>query len=102
MGYPKSIEVEGRHRDVLEYVGIHGPSQMGEIDLEAKRRAIRPLGQWNTIEISSKGGQVQSRLNGVLVSSTPRTDLYDYAGHIVFQIQGAKMYWRNIRVRAEP
>ena len=101
-GYPKSIEVEGRHRDLLEYVGIHGPGEMGEIDLEAKRRAIRPLGQWNAIEISSKDGQVQSRLNGVLVSSSAATDFYDYAGHIVFQIQGAKMYWRNIRIRAEP
>ena len=76
------------------------PGELGEIDLEAKRRAIRPLGQWNTIEISSKDGHVQTRLNGVPVSSVT-TELYDYAGHIVFQIQGAKMYWRNIRIRVD-
>ena len=99
-GYPKSIEVEGRHRDLLEFFLIGGPGQAGEVDLEAKRRAIRPLGQWNTIEISSEDGHVRTELNGVPVSSV-ETDVYDYAGHIAFQTQGAKMYWRNIRIRVE-
>src|SRR5262249_41238296 len=48
-GYPKSVEVEGRQRDILEFFVIMGPKgsfKAGEIDLEAKRRAIRPLGQW--------------------------------------------------------
>ena len=100
-GYPKSLEVEGRHRDLLEFFAIGGPGQVGEIDLEAKRRAIRPLGQWNTIEIFSTDGHVQTKLNGVPVSSVT-TDAYNYPGHIVFQVQGAKMYWRNIRIRVEP
>jgi mono/diheme cytochrome c family protein len=100
--YPKSIEVEGRYRDLLEYVGIIGsPVQTAKLDLEAKRRAMRPLGQWNQIEISARGGgRVESRLNGVLVSAIDKHD-YNYPGHIVFQMQGAKMAWRNIRIRVD-
>ena len=78
---------------------------MGELDLEAKRRAIRPLGQWNAVEIGVKDGDMYAELNGVLMASVKRSD-YNYAdyndpGHIAFQIQGAKMYWRNIRIKVE-
>ena len=102
-GYPKGIEIEGRHRDLLELlpIGADGKVDSGKIDLEAKRRAIRPLGQWNTIEISSINGHVKTKLNGVPVTSLT-TDAYNYAGHILFQTQGAKIYWRNIRIRVEP
>ena len=45
-------------------------------DNDARRRVNRPVGEWNSVEIVSKDGQV--------------------AGHIVVQIQGAPMYWWNI------
>ena len=73
---------------------------MGEFDLEAKRRAIRPLRQWNAVEIGVKDGDMNAELNGVLMASVKRSD-YNYAGHIAVQIQGAKMYWRNIRIKVE-
>src|SRR5262245_45095087 len=101
-GFNKYIEVEGRHRDILELVGVGngGARQLGTTDLEAKRRAMHPLGEWNTIEIVAKDGQVHTRLNGVPVSSVEKHD-YTEPGFIAFQSQGAKMYWRNIRVRVE-
>ena len=103
--FPKMIEVEGRHRDFLEFIRPGGSGTMGELDLEAKRRAIRPLGQWNAVEIGVKDGDMYAKLNGVLMVSVKRSD-YNYAdyndpGHIGFQVQGPKMYWRNIRIRVE-
>ena len=99
------IEIEGRHRDFLEFIRPGGSGTMGELDLEAKRRAIRPLGQWNAVEIGVNDGDMYAELNGVRMASVKRSD-YNYAdysdpGHIAFQIQGAKMYWRNIRIKVE-
>jgi mono/diheme cytochrome c family protein len=104
VGYPRSIEIEGRHRDILEFVAVGAPKPVGpgKIDLEAKRRAIRPLGQWQSIEISSINGHIRTKLNGVPVSENDTNGVYNYAGHILFQTQGAKIYWRNLRVRVEP
>jgi hypothetical protein len=69
-------------------------------DLEARRRAIRPLGEWNAIELVAKDGQVRGLLNGTLVT-TIRSHNYTEPGNIAFQVQGAKMYWRNLRIRPE-
>lgn len=99
-GYPKSIEVEGRHRDMLEFYAIGGPGKVGEVDLDARRRAMHPLGQWNSIEIVAKNQNVKVYLNGVFVSEIKHHD-YTYAGNIAFQSQGSKMYWRNVRIKAE-
>jgi mono/diheme cytochrome c family protein len=99
-GYPKSIEVEGRHRDIAEYYAIGGPGKIGDVDLEAKRRVMRPLGQWNSLEIMAKGGRIVTSLNGVPVSKVDKHD-YNYAGNIAFQVQGRKMAYRNIRIKAE-
>jgi mono/diheme cytochrome c family protein len=99
-GYPKSIEVEGRHRDLLDFYAIGGPGKIGQVDVEARRRAMRPLGQWNAIEILARNGQVHTSLNGVPISSITKHD-YNHAGHIAFQVQGRKMYWRNIRINVE-
>lgn len=99
-GYPKSMEVEGRHRDIAEYYAIGGGGKVGEVDLEAKRRVMRPLGQWNSMEIMARGGKIVTSLNGVPISRVDK-HVYDYAGNIAFQVQGRKMAWRNIRIKAE-
>jgi mono/diheme cytochrome c family protein len=94
-----SIEIEGRHRDFLQAFAIGGKATWA-IDLEAKRRAIRPLGEWNSVEIVSKGKTIKVWLNGTLVTTVSDHD-YAEPGPISFQLQGAKMYWRNVRVRPE-
>ena len=94
-----SIEVEGRHRDFLQLFAIGGKATWTQ-DLDAKRRAIRPLGEWNSVEIVAKGQTIKVFLNGTLVTTATDHD-YTAPGHIRFQSQGAKMFWRNIRVRPE-
>jgi mono/diheme cytochrome c family protein len=100
-GYPRAVEVEGRHRDILEFVAFgSGGLELGQADMAAKRRAIRPLGEWNAIEITSKDGNMQAKMNGVPMASL-NSKAWDKDGHIVFQSQGAKIYWRNIRIRVD-
>ena len=65
-----------------------------------QKRAIQPVGQWNSVEIVSKDGQVGSSLNGTLISIVSEHEFRE-PGYIGFQSEGAKIYWRNIRIREE-
>ena len=92
----KAVAFDGRHYDVL-----HAPFAGNAIeDHEARLRANKPLGEWNSVEIVAKNGVVKAFLNGALISTVPEHPIKE-PGHIVFQIQGAPMYWRNIRIRPE-
>jgi len=97
--FPRSIEIEGRHRDFLEVFAINGTADWS-FDLEARRSAIKRLGEWNAIEIVAKNGQVHSYLNGALISTITQHN-YTEPGHIAFQVQGSKTYWRNMRIKVE-
>jgi hypothetical protein len=65
-----------------------------------RRRARRPLGQWNSVEIASKNGEVRSSLNGVLLSVVSEHPFKE-PGHIAFESQGTEIHWRNVRIRTE-
>jgi hypothetical protein len=43
---------------------------------------------------------VKAFLNGALITTIPEHAAKE-PGHIVVQIQGAPMYWRNVRIRPE-
>jgi 3-keto-disaccharide hydrolase len=64
------------------------------------RRAVQSLGQWNSIEIVARNNAVTAAVNGVV---TTRISEHNYTepGYIRFQTQGAKLYWRNIRIKPE-
>jgi mono/diheme cytochrome c family protein len=90
------VGFDGRHFDVL-----HAPFAENAIeDHEARRRVNKPLGEWNSVEIVAKDGTVKAFLNGALITTIPEHAAKEQ-GHIAVQIQGAPMYWRNIRIRRE-
>ena len=96
--FPRSLEIEGRYFDLGEPFAIRG---MGNItyDHAARMRAGKPVGEWDAIEIVSRNGTVQTFINGTLVSTV--TD-HDYpAGQLGMQIEGARVAWRNLRVKVD-
>jgi hypothetical protein len=97
--FPDMIEVQGMNLEILD-IRASRPSTVYTVDTEARKRAVRPVGQWNTVEIVSKNGQVWNYLNGVLVSQVTHHE-YAEPGYIGFQSEGAKIYWRNIRIKEE-
>jgi hypothetical protein len=78
-------------------VTVTGAKAVFTQDAEARRRAIRPIGQWNSVEIVSANGQVKSSLNGVLISTVTEHE-YE-AGYLGFQSEGSEIHWRNIRIK---
>lgn len=97
--WPKSLEIQGQNRGVLSIIGIGGFKSKNQVSSEARTKAIKPVGEWNSIEIASKGGTVTASLNGTPVTTV--TDLEANEGHIAFQSEGAEIHWRNIRIKAD-
>ena len=97
--WPKSIEVQGQHAGVLGLIPLETKAAF-TVDEEARARALKPFGQWNALEIESKGGRVRSSLNGALVSTISQHE-FTTPGYIGFQSESAEIQWRNIRIRPE-
>lgn len=98
--WPKSIEVQGMNRDVLGLIGISGfkVKKLSE-DKEARLKARKPVGEWNSVEIVSKDGKMTCSLNGTKI--TEFGEFEPLESPIAFQSEGAEIHWRNIRVKAE-
>ena len=97
--WPKMIEIQGANSSVLSIISDSGIHSTYTVDADARKRALKPVGQWNAVEIVSKNQQVRSYLNGLLISTITQHD--GEAGYIGFQSEGAAIYWRNIRLKEE-
>ncbi len=97
--WPKSLEIQGMNKNVLAIIGIGGFKSKNQVDSAARTKALKPVGEWNAVEIACKGGKVMATLNGTLVTTV--TDLETTEGHIGFQSEGAEIHWRNVRIKAE-
>ena len=97
--WPKSIAMAGEQRVVLRPVALDA-SARSSYDADARDRAVRPLGEWNSIEIVSRDGGVIGYLNGTKVSEVTEHEFTE-PGYIGPQLQGYPVEWRNIRIRQE-
>lgn len=92
--WPPSIQVQGMNREAAKLVEI-GDQVIRNVvdDNNARRRALRPVGQWNATEVVSREGMLSTRLNGVPIGSCT-TNLR--SGPIGFQSEGAQIDYANI------
>jgi mono/diheme cytochrome c family protein len=99
--WPKSITLAGEQRDVLKPVALGGVTIKAQTwDNDARLRVVRPLGEWNSIEIVSKDGDIKAYLNDTLISTVTQHE-FTQPGHIGLQMQGFAARWRNIRIRED-
>jgi len=93
---PKSVEPQGRYKDhgKLFFIGVKGE---GQFDDAAQKKALKPMGEWSTTEVTCKpDGSISVKLNGVPVASG-KSELT--SGPIGFQCEGWEVHFRNIRIR---
>jgi len=96
--WPRSVEIQGMHRQTGLILPIPRSLKCGRTyDKEAFAKAIKPVGQWNAIEIEVNGGDMTIKLNGTVVSTVSDCELTE--GPIAFQSEGAPTRWRNIRIK---
>ena len=94
------IEIEGKYHELLSAYA-HTLKIKATLDRDARRRVIKPVHQWQRLEIVSRDGFLRNYLNGTLVSTAEiLTDDVD-PGYITLQTQGGPVEWRNIRIKVE-
>jgi hypothetical protein len=95
--WPKSVEPQGRYFDhgKLYFIKVKPIEQ--KFDAEALKGALKPIGEWNTTEITcDANGAVSVKVNGVPVSSG-KTELTE--GPIGWQSEGSEIHFRNILIK---
>jgi hypothetical protein len=96
--WPRSLEVQGRH-DQMAGIKSNAPDLQVVVtrdDESLRQLARRPVGEWNRIRIESRGGRLQTWLNGVKIAETLPGELR--AGHIGFQSEGHEVHFRDVGI----
>jgi hypothetical protein len=96
--WPRSIEVQGANRSMGIILPIPRDLKCTHtFDKEAMARAVKPVGQFNQMEVVVRGGDMDISVNGTPVSTVRDCELTE--GPIGFQSEGAETHWKNIRIR---
>jgi hypothetical protein len=70
-----------------------------KLDFRGAHDVEKPYGEWNRIEVRSKDGHLQIRLNGVLVNEA--IDVHPRSGKILLQCEGSEIFFRKIEVEPQ-
>ena len=98
--WPRSIEVQGANRQMGLILPIPRDVKCTRtFDKEALAKVLKPVGQFNKMEIEVDGGDMVISINGAVVSTVSDCELTE--GPIGFQSEGAETRWKNIRIREE-
>jgi len=98
--WPRSIEVQGANRQMGLILPIPRDVKCTRtFDKEALAGVLRPVGEFNKMEIKVQGGDMVISINGAVVSTVGDCELTE--GPIGFQSEGAETHWKNIRIREE-
>jgi hypothetical protein len=93
--WPKCVEVQGMQKDHGRIFAIGGAKGTFTVDKEAQKKAIK-IGEWNSTEITSKDGELVSKINDVEISKG-KGDVTE--GPIGFQSEGTELHFKNLRIK---
>jgi len=98
--WPRSIEVQGAHRQMGLILPIPRNVECKlTLDAEARAKVLKPVGQFNAMQIEVKGGDMVISVNGAVVSTVSDCELTE--GPIGIQSERAETHWKNIRIRVK-
>jgi hypothetical protein len=97
--WPSTLEIQGKTDFEMAINPMDGKAT-STFDDAARARARKPAGQWNSVEIVSKDGEVWNYLNGTLISHVT-SHSWKEPGYIGFQAESGDVHFRNIRIKAE-
>ncbi|HWE37657.1 MAG TPA: DUF1080 domain-containing protein [Isosphaeraceae bacterium] len=95
--WPRCIEFQLANSEVGKIYPIDGARFSGKWDRDAYTKAIRPVGEWNKEQVTSKDGALTCTLNGTVV--TGGTGANPDHGAIGWQSEGAPIVFRNIKIK---
>lgn len=100
--WPKSVEPQGRYKDHGK-IFFPGFAKEGKdlkestFNEEAQKKALKPSHEWNTTETTVRGdGTISVHINGVPVASGKSALT---SGQIGFQAEGARIHFKDIKIK---
>lgn len=98
--WPECIEVQGKYVQMAAIKENGGaPPVETEDNEDARQQARKPVGQWNSLQITSKSGELTVSIDGTLVSHSQPGSLIE--GLIGIQSEDHPFEVRRMRIRAE-
>ncbi|MCI0684712.1 MAG: DUF1080 domain-containing protein [Gemmataceae bacterium] len=98
--WPKSVEPQVRYKDhgKFFFIGFGKDSKTEQkFDEAAQQKALKPSYEWNTTEVTCKAdGSITVKINGTLVNQG-KSELTE--GPIGFQSEGARIHFKNIKIK---
>jgi hypothetical protein len=99
--WPACVEAQLMNRDAGFVFGIAGgkfTSRRGEEERrKAHDAAIKPVGEWNAMEITSQDGAIKCLLNGTLIDEGDGAE--PASGPIGWQSEGRPIRFRKLEIR---
>jgi len=98
--WPRSLEVQGKFVEMGQIKSNGGvPALTINDDQASREKARKPVGEWNTVEITVKNGAVSSVLNGQAICFSEPGEVKD--GRIGLQAENFPVEFRNLRLRED-
>jgi hypothetical protein len=99
--WPACVEAQLMNRDAGFVFGIAGgkftSSRSEEERRAARDKAIKPVGEWNAMEIEARDGRVRCTMNGVLIDDGEGAEPAE--GPIGWQSEGRPIRFRQLEIR---
>lgn len=93
--WPRCIEVQLMNRDAGNLLNVSGGT-IERFHTDRRREAIKPVGEWNSMEVLSQNGRVVVTINGIIMSLGVNANLTE--GPIGWQSEGVEIHFRNLRI----
>lgn len=94
--WPKSIEVQGKHSEMGQLRPNGGAVAVEFQDSpDIRESARKPVGEWNSVEITTKAGAITASINGQVVAVGQPGELK--SGLIGLQAEGHRLRYRHLR-----
>jgi hypothetical protein len=99
----KSIECQIQEGDTGDFWLVDGTSitcdgkRQTDGRIVKKKDAEKPTGEWNTVEVICDGDKIKHIVNGVLVNEGSGASVTK--GKILFQSEGAEVFYRKIELK---
>jgi hypothetical protein len=98
--WPNCVQVQLAQADPGSIFAMNDSKCEAGSDPDAQRKAIKPVGEWNKVQITCQAGTISSLINGVEVSKGEKADP-DH-GPIGWQSEGKPIRFRNLRIKSLP
>lgn len=98
--WPNCVQVQLAQADPGSIFAMNESKCEAGSDPKAQKAAIKPVGQWNKVQVTCQAGAITSLLNGTEVSKAEKADP-DH-GAIGWQSEGKPIRFRDIRIRPLP